>query len=209
MNLSSLSVSSTLGDVFIHMYFISWAKSNSRCSCGFLAAMLWTNSIKLRKTLRQITQNRCTADLRIGDVIYRYLSYNITSFWLIWFFCCVTVKTAHATKKKTSFSQSRNKKMKSKPSNRRFNFFVAWLWKRCFFCCVSCFHFHARNKKSNLFINLECCRRHIYKSPHQFLGLCDTSFLKGFTQLWRVLHGAGMLVHNMAARNRHEHLEFI
>ena len=52
------------------------------------------DSIKLRETLQQ---NH--TDLRIGEVIYQFVSYKIPSFWLIslsgfdYIFCCVTVKS--------------------------------------------------------------------------------------------------------------------
>ena len=73
MNRSSLRLSSTLGDVFIHMYFISYAKSNrfhrKVNSRGFrwlstailVDHMAIQNSIKLGETLRQKTQKRCSA----------------------------------------------------------------------------------------------------------------------------------------------------
>ena len=73
MNLSSLSFSSTLGDVFMHMYFTSWARSKSFHRKVIQMFSLITgrhiggphgfsiqNSIKLRETLWQITQKRCT-----------------------------------------------------------------------------------------------------------------------------------------------------
>ena len=126
MNLSSLSVSSTLGDVFIHVCFISWAKSerfhrkvNSRCSCWFQRCVHqhWRLQTKLCKvawnasTINSETMYRI--DLRIGEVIYEFVAYNIPSFWrhFIELF--------------------------------RFYFFVAWQWKRSIgdirylFCCLA------------------------------------------------------------------------
>ena len=38
-------------------------------------------SIKLREMLEQITQKRCTADLRIGEVVKRFFPHNIPSSW--------------------------------------------------------------------------------------------------------------------------------
>ena len=73
MNLSSLSLSSTLGHVFIHVNFISWVKSkrfhrkvNSRCFCCLQGAILEDHRvsqdpIKVSEKRRQITQTRCTA----------------------------------------------------------------------------------------------------------------------------------------------------
>ena len=96
MNLSSLSVSSTLEDVFIHIYFISWAKRKRfHRSCWFLDAILvhntgaptWRLHTKLYKvawnTLTNNSETMNHTDLRIGEVIYECVSYNISSFWLI------------------------------------------------------------------------------------------------------------------------------
>ena len=71
---------------------------------------------------------------------------------------------------------------------------------------------HQKNKVetvqwNKLLENLGCCGRHIYKSPHQFSGLCGTPFLCIFA--WnRHVGVAPPLCTNMAGRNPHEDLEF-
>ena len=123
LNLSSLRGSTTLREVLIHMYLISWTKSkrfhlkvNSSCSCWFLAAVLVHNGGALTRRLHiklfKVAWNSSTnnsktmyrTDLRIGEVIYEFVSpttYQIFRFfhWTIsiLFFCCVTVKTIYSS----------------------------------------------------------------------------------------------------------------
>ena len=74
MNLSSLSLSSTLGDVFIHAFYLLRKKYVlslqselqmrsliTGCHIGGPHGVSIQNSIKLRETLREITQKRWTA----------------------------------------------------------------------------------------------------------------------------------------------------
>ena len=118
MNLNCLSLSFTLRDVFIHMYFISGEKSkrfhpkvNSRSFRWLPAATLvdrfdhqhgvsLQQSFKLRETLQQITHKRRTVqtwELERWFINLFPLTSQVLVFfhWTVsnLFFCCVIVKT--------------------------------------------------------------------------------------------------------------------
>ena len=95
MNPCSLSLSSTLGEVCLHMYFILWAKSkrfhrkvNNRCFRWLPGSILVDHMVspyKLSKVAWNTSTNNSETmyrtDLRIGEGVKRFVSYSIPSFW--------------------------------------------------------------------------------------------------------------------------------
>ena len=98
VNLCCLSLTFTLGEVFIHMYLISWEKSkrfhrkmNSRSFRWLPTAILvdrfdpptWRLHTKLFEVAWNASTNNSQTsdrtDLRIGAVVYKSVSYNISS----------------------------------------------------------------------------------------------------------------------------------
>ena len=95
VNLCCLSLTFTLGEVFIHMYFISWEKSkrfhrkvNSRSFRWLPAAILvdrfdpptWRLPTKLFEVAWNASTNNSQTsyrtDRRIGELVYKSVSYN-------------------------------------------------------------------------------------------------------------------------------------
>ena len=98
INLSSLSVSSTLGDtVYLvsEKYAFSSQSELQKCSCycWFLAAILLHNGgctnmaapYKAWNVSKNNSETMHRTDLRIGEEISKFVSYNISSFWLFSF----------------------------------------------------------------------------------------------------------------------------